>query len=310
MKSIKKSKLNFIYLFLTVWLLSCSKKEQPSPNQIKIATLEETVYSTLPSVLPRTVKYTFEYDQQDRISRINDRKFQYGEGNKVSSSRIHRVTQIGSGVTAEYIESLIYEWDLKGRILNIIADSLYYHTYSKSNGTVTTMTESLLRRSLVADYQYNGSGKSPAVTNYWADYDAWGKGKRLETIHLIYNGNNISRTRQELRTLFHPGPGYEETYKKDIYQHYRYDMNPHPLYGAYLQLGFHPYNYGLVVPEHHPASIFSEIQHQDDSPSVNPDWNNAEKFVSVYNSSGYATSIQSTPNIGGSSWRTLVITYY
>ncbi|MEJ5963459.1 hypothetical protein [Pedobacter immunditicola] len=308
MRSFKYSKVYSISFFLTVLLLSCGKKDQPSPDQMRIATLEEIVHSTISSIPSRTLKYTFEYDQQHRISRINDRQFKYSEQDKVSSSRIYRITTDQFGLTQEYIESLKYQWDDQGRLAAIVADSIYHHHHTKSAGTVNTQLKSLYQGSVIAKHEYNGVAKLPASITYLVDYELPLKAGVMETMTFQYQENDILRSRQ-LDLSIAPGSGFLVRPAFAVYSHYRYDTNPHHLYGAYLQLGFHPYNFGSIVSQHHPVSVYSEHQLGDVAPTVNPDWNKAEKFVSEYNAQGYATSIKSIPGIGGASWRTIKVTY-
>ena len=299
--------IRFSFLILSLALASCSKKDQPSPDQVRIASVEERI--VLANGVPRTSIYSFSYDHQGRISSVNDRNFYYSTNNKVAYSRVYSSKDIGLGMKEEYIEKLRYSWDNQGRIISIVADSIYRHQYSKTEPQHTTL-KNLSQGVLIAEYQYAGNSKRPASIRYLTNFDLPGNAKQ-GSISVEYQGNNVARERSLTSVDMGLGnvPGTPQTLL--LYAHYQYSNHPNYLYKAYQQLGFHPYNFGLVVSENNATNIYYEIYQQLDAPaSENPDWNKSEKLVTEFNSFGYPVGIKFTSPAIVSVNKTITISYH
>lgn len=289
-------------LFVTL-LFSCSSKDNVKPVRLRVASVEETNYPPISSIPPSTSIYTFEYDQEGRISAVNDRRFSYRNDGKVASSRIQRLRTGLEGTIFEYIEKLRYEWDGYDRISAIIADSIYHHHYGGSGSTFPTQFESFSTGAVIAKYEYNGTAKLPVSIEYLTGFDVAGQSINRETLYLEYEDGNVTHTRMPVRVSLPINVGTPSVLTPMVlHTWYRFTNKPHYLYEIYRQAGFHPYSFGSVVPVNDPGSIYDEVLESESAVS-NPDWSKAEKFETEYNASGYPTQIRSAK-------RGIVIRYY
>jgi YD repeat-containing protein len=302
--------LYYLSLFLILSFISC-KKDLPTSGQVRVASIETTINPPTSSISPRTTKYNFSYNQQGLISSVNDRIFYYDNHQKVAYSRIHRVQSISGGSVQEYIERLNFNWDAQGRLLNIIADSIYHHFYNTAEGKVLTTAKSLQKGAEIARYNYNGNAPLPTSITYLNNYELWGLPDERSTVNFEYQGNNVLRTHTNTMLITPiPSSGVPSMASGIvIHAHYLYSNKNHHLYGAYLQLGFHPYSFNAVVSANNPTSVYNYLQHPGDEVQASPDWSKAEQFSSEYNSSGYPTFIKSTSSATLASERTIAITY-
>ncbi len=288
----KDIKLPFFACCLLVSLIcSCSKDKDPDQPAARLASLEETSVGPLMNPLTSTLKYSFGYDDQHRVSAMNDRYFFYGNNGKVSYSRINRISLLVNGMTHEYKERLRYEWDDQGRLSSVVGDTLYHHVYSGDAQHAQTQLKSLKTGWVLARYSYNGTEKLPRSITSIIGYEIPTGEPTREKYDFSYSGADVSH---QLTTQEFPGPlsSTGQTLSMSLNTWYRYSTHPHFLYNIYKQLGFNPCNLNSVVSAHTHNEFVMQVQSGNANPD--PDWSKAEQVTASLDNKGNVTELRSS----------------
>lgn len=276
-------------------LSSCKDDADPLIDSKQVAKLEITRIGT--QVIPTQVDtYLFEYDQQGRLIKVNDKVFHYGSDGKVQFTRIHRKSPLVAGGpdAHEHIERIEYQWDPSGRLLSINLDSLYSKTTYGYETIGPNPSESLIRHIPLAAFTYDGNHFLPSKIVYThtealARVPSSGLEAKFE-----YEGNNISK---HISPLLHTGligaPFPQNPVIGNIFVYYRYTDTPNPIYAVFKQLGFNPIDYSEIISEKLPDSRYIAAQPDGDASAVPvPDWSKAEKYQVSFDADGWPVEIR------------------
>lgn len=238
--------------------------------------------------------YTFSYDQQGRVKKVNDREYTYDKAGKVVSSRIARQeketrgTAMGSTTFIyAYEEQLNYHWDELGRLQRITIDSLVQRGSTVQNGEKLSSYENKRSHEVLARYTYEGSSLLPAKITYRTLDMNWGNPDQtlgpVEERSFHYAGNLVVEVDQllTLPNLLPSGlPSYVD--KKLFFSFYQYSDQAHYLYEIYSQMGFNPLDYGDVIPANLYRARYVHAEASDFEGAVQADWSKAGKSSLSY----------------------------
>lgn len=290
------SSIQIVGLPICILLLygSCRKDpvaESEIPlDQVKVAEIITSRATSSPSLPSATFTYTFGYDGEGRINRVNDRHFYYGEDGRVAFSRIHHVERSRDDISMEHIERLRYEWDTQGRIYQIIVDSLYKRRFDARG---TTIVESFGSGLVAASFNYVGGTRLPSSIDFVSDYEHAGANDPYrQIIYYTYEGDNVTYSKQafvQVSALPPESPNYN---LYTVHNWFGYTDKPSHLLSAYRQLGFHPYEFFQVVAANTINRSYSEL-HQGETPiPTEPDWEKATSYRTTDTDWGYPARIE------------------
>lgn len=214
-----------------------------------------------------TVTYSFEYDEQGRVTKVNDRIFFYDGTGRVSHSIVERKME-----DEHYVEQLRYYWEGQGRLREVRLD--LYQRY-EANGEM--YHESLVEDFLLATFDYSPYHQKPYIIEYSQlikeqDSRIVSLDVHKRVTHLYDGDGNLG----EIRFIGYeitPFPSDEEAsfytwpYARRVSPTYL--EGPHYLAKIYAQLGFHPYRLEEVVGANSIATTRVEITQDGD---VRSEW--------------------------------------
>ncbi|HMR18364.1 MAG TPA: hypothetical protein PKA53_03610 [Sphingobacterium sp.] len=243
-----------LFFFAGAVFLNSCKKEDQEHKSVRVKT-----YHPIDEGYMFNPDFSFFYDEEGKVTRINNTNYYYRPDGKVDYTR--------TGDTEVFSREQFY-WDEQGRLSRIVVDSIY----SLKDGV------GQLRRNIPkTTFTYTGNAKLPSSISYFLQLD--------ETINMdsrhdyTYEGENVHTV-----TITNSG---------NIVKKIFYKMSGHEsaLYGIYKQMGFNPVYPFEIISKNNAAFSYTKFVNSS-SNIVIPEWNKAAKHESTYNQYGLPVLIK------------------